>query len=295
MFFPSLDRLATIYLYHPLVKKLYPCKGVSIPILMYHGIAVNQGKKVYPYYETTTSPYIFEKHMRFLYENNYTVLNINEVIKAIKSPNHVLRSGRRSKLVAITFDDGFRDFYTDAFPILQKYGFTVTVFLPTDMINNQHTKFKEKEYLSWTEVQDLSSKGIIFGSHTVTHPKLILLQSTDIEYEVRYSKKTIEDKLGKSVESFSYPYAFPEENKEFRKYLRSILESSGYKNAVTTIIGTAKERDDRFFLKRIPINVYDDIPLFRAKIEGGYNWLHKPQYLYKLFSRLVKRSTMNHR
>jgi len=87
----------------------------------------------------------------------------------------------------------------------------------------------------------------------------------------------IEDKLGEHISSFSYPYAFPETYTSFTSYLRHTLNSVGYKNGVTTVVGGASLNDAPFFLKRILINSLDDISLFKAKVEGGYDWMRYVQ------------------
>jgi peptidoglycan/xylan/chitin deacetylase (PgdA/CDA1 family) len=138
-------------------------------------------------------------------------------------------------------------------------------------------------------VRELHDQGISFGSHTVTHPELTSLSNKDVEYEIRQSKKAIEDNLGKTIDTFSYPCKFPDANKAFVKDLREILQKHGYHHGVSTRIGATSKRDDRYFMKRIPINSGDDISLFKAKLEGGYNWLHKPQYLYKILKRKLQR------
>ena len=143
--------------------------------------------------------------------------------------------------------------------------------------------------MTWHEVRQLSREGIIFGSHTVTHPDLIRLRHKDLEYEVGQSKETIEDKLNKPVDTFSYPFRFPDENKTFIKNLRNLLQKHEYHHGVSTRIGTTSIKDDTYFMRRIPINSGDDIPLFRAKLQGGYNWLHNPQYLYKILRRKLQR------
>ena len=119
-------------------------------------------------------------------------------------------------------------------------------------------------------------------------PRIPILMYHSIESEVRRSKEKIEHEIGESIKSFSYPYAFPETDNAFTKYLRSIIEAGGYENGVTTSIGTATKEDDIFFLKRIPLNSFDDLPFFTAKLEGGYDWLCKLQYLVKLAKRSRK-------
>jgi peptidoglycan/xylan/chitin deacetylase (PgdA/CDA1 family) len=249
---------------------------------MYHSISEESENKVSPYYRINTSPDILAKHMRFLYENKYSVIALKDVKRCFESGEKI------NNKVVITFDDGFHDFYTKAFPILQKYGFTSTVFLPTGFIDNKKLKLKVKEHLHWNEVRELYKKGINFGSHTITHPQLKFLKKDEIEYEIRHSKEIIEDKLGEPIESFSYPYKFPEEDRGFIRYLGDLLQECDYKYGVSTRIGTTSKKDDIFFMKRIPVNSYDDILLFKAKLEGGYDWLYFPQFFFKSCKQSIK-------
>ena len=78
-----------------------------------------------------------------------------------------------ARAVVITFDDGFRDFYTAAFPVMQEHQFTATVFLPTAFIGEDRRSFKGAECLTWEEVRRLRRAGVQFGSHTVNHPRLV--------------------------------------------------------------------------------------------------------------------------
>ena len=279
-----LDRFLTIYLFSPFISRKERPGNKQIPILMYHSVS-DEKEKSHPYYHVNTSPAVFEAHMHYLHENNYRAINLPELEKSFATKDS-------SKYVVITFDDGFADFYTNAFPILQKYHFPATVFLPTDFIGNEKNKLTGKDHLSWEQISELSKSGISFGSHTVTHPQLSSLNNKDVEYEISQSKKIIEDKIGKAIDTFSYPYKFPEENKAFIKDLRKLLQKHGYRYGVSTRIGTTSKKDDIYFMKRIPINSADDISLFQAKLEGGYNWLHRPQYLYKILKRKMQRKNI---
>lgn len=277
--FSRIDRISTLYFFHPLGQMMRLHDEMRIPILMYHSISNDNENGVHPYYRINTSPDIFAKHMKFLYENNYLVITLTEAVKLLINPQPATR------YAVLTFDDGFRDFYTQAYPILQKYGFGATVFLPTGFIDDEGLKIKDKEHLGWREVRELHKDGITFGSHTVTHPKLNLLKKEDIVYEIRQSRETIEDKLGESIESFSCPYAFPGEDKRFTRFLKETLQECGYRYGVSTRIGTTTKDDDIFFLKRIPANSCDDVSFFRAKLEGAYDWLNRLQYLFKMLKR----------
>jgi peptidoglycan/xylan/chitin deacetylase (PgdA/CDA1 family) len=276
MSFLRFDRTATQYLVGPVRQYLIRTQGARIPILMYHRVSAATESGVHPYFRVNTSAAVLDAQLRFLKENEYSALTLDEAGRLLSVPQRHDR-----KYVVITFDDGYRDFYTDALPLLQKYGFTATVFLPTGYIDDRRQTFKQADCLTWSEVRESHACGIVFGAHTVTHPQLAHLPRHEVRAELLRSKAHIEDHLGLQVRSFSYPFQFPETNVKFISFLEKTLEHAGYSNGVSTIIGTATRQDSRFFLKRLPVNNDDDIFLFRAKLQGDYDWVHTPQYLFK--------------
>ena len=213
--------------------------------------------------------------MEFLYENGYSSIDLIDLPVAIERNNE----GRR--LVVITFDDGYKDFLFNAFPIMSKYGFTATVFLATGMMGSRSITFGRKEILDWSDVRELLKRGVTFGSHTVNHPILKKMELEAVEAEVRESKIEIESRLEGSVDAFSYPYAFPEGGKNFLIEYFGMLDRYGYRFGVTTVIGRVKKGDNPLALTRLPVNEYDDPALFKAKLEGAYDWVHAPQYFRK--------------
>lgn len=242
---------------------------------MYHSISEEDDTQNHPYYITNSCPQAFAEHMRFLHENSYQVVSLTEAVSR-------LEAGQISpKSVVLTFDDGYENFYTNAYPVLSHYGFRATVFLSTQYIGNDPRSFNNKRCLTWGQVRELHRAGVAFGSHTVTHPQLRSVGPRELAYEVRHSKETLENQLDCKVESFCYPYAFPEQDVRFKLMLRSHLKASGYKHGVCTILGVARKGDDTFFLKRLPVNSRDDSRFLRAKLEGGYDWLHRFQYAAK--------------
>lgn len=246
---------------------------------MYHSISDSGDSGRHPYYRTATGPRVFDEHLKFLHDRGYKTITLGDAVRRLHASE-----AAEERAVVITFDDGFQDFYSQAFPLLSKYNQSATVFLPTAYIDNGPRKFNSIECLTWGQVRELQKAGIQFGSHTVTHPQLRNLTMQDVRHEIQSSKKRIEDELGSSVAPFSYPYAFPETDGEFRRRLQDVLEECGYENGVSTVIGTANRAANIFFFKRLPVNGCDDRRLFEAKIEGGYDWLHPLQYASKLLS-----------
>lgn len=285
---PRLDRLATLYFGLPITKIVGPKSGTRVPILMYHSISENLFGKSHPYYHINTSANIFLQQMRCLRQAGYRSIDLCELMDGFENNVDL------TKTVVITFDDGYQDFLTDAMPVLKQCGFTATVFLATGRIQQTSMRLEGVDYLTWREVRELHEEGVRFGSHTVTHPDLRCLGPEQIEYELGYSKEVIEQKLGVAVNSFAYPFPFPEENTNFTRLLLDELENQGFENGVTTILGRASLHHNRFFLPRLPVNSWDDQSLFRAKLEGGYDWLHWPQWFNKFMhhnASLMQRSS----
>jgi len=272
---PRLDRLATLYGCYPMKRMFSRKEAERIPILMYHSVSENLFAKKHQYYQINTLPHIFAQQMKWLHEAGYQTMSLSQLRENMEIGTVP------PKTVVITFDDGYQDFVIDAFPALHRYGFTATVFLATGRIQDTPARIEGVDYLTWREVSELHAEGIEFGSHTVSHPDLRSLGPEEIDYEICFSKETIEDHLGIAVNSFSYPFAFPEEDRTFTRFLEDLLKNYGFTSGVSTVLGRAENNDSRFFLPRLPINSWDDYPLFRAKLGGGYDWLHWPQWLNK--------------
>ncbi len=267
-----LDRFLTLHLFRALMRP----DREKAAILMYHSIS-NGHENGQSYFRTITSPSVFSEQMRFLDESGCNVVDLMTLIHALKAGGDL-----PPRSVALTFDDGFRDFYTEAFPVLERYGFPATVFLVTGRID-MGEPLNGKSCLSWDQIRELDRAGITFGSHTVNHPTLSVLPQKELEFELTRSKERIESELGKSIDSFCYPFGFPEHDRPFLAKLLSILASNNYKCCLTTRIGTAAAGDDPFRLRRLPVNSMDDSRLLEAKMAGAYDWLQTCQTVYKRF------------
>ena len=147
------------------------------------------------------SPPVFREQMAMLAESGVPVV-----------PLHSVRDTPGA--VALTFDDGFRNFYEHAFPVLQRHGFPSTVFVVSGYCGGRNdwptqprnTGIPMIELMLWSEVAEVSRAGVEIGSHAVTHPRLGLLSPGDVEDELFASRAAIEDRIGSPVRSFAYPY-----------------------------------------------------------------------------------------
>lgn len=276
---------------------------------MYHSVSDEPEPGVPPYYRVNTSPAVFRQHMQFLADHGYRTISLSALVQSLSQASGLkpqvsslstLNSQPSTKLVALTFDDGFQNFYTEAFPVLQEFGFTATVFLATAFIGDTRRVFRPRgglrsqpstlnpqpstslDCLTWSEVRELARSGIHFGSHTVNHPKLLDLPWTEVRSEILNSKSEIEQRLEKPVTAFCYPYAFPQAQPEFVHTFRETLVHAGYVCCATTRIGRARSGDSAFALKRVPINDLDDTRLLNAKLAGNYDYMSLAQLVFQV-------------
>jgi peptidoglycan/xylan/chitin deacetylase (PgdA/CDA1 family) len=295
-----LDRFLTLWLFRPW-RALVPATGPRLPVLMYHSISDDPEPTFSPYYKVCTSPKRFAEQMQWLADDGYRGVTLSEGLAALRKEESDKEHGperktdsikdshsalQNQKRVAITFDDGFRDFHTAAAPILRKHGFTATMYLPTAFIGDERKSFKGRECLTWEEVRELQSGGMEFGSHTVNHPVLVKLDWPEIETELRDSKATLERRLGETTRAFAYPFAFPQANRPFCTRFLEVVQATAYESCVTTDIGTFKSGNNPLQVKRLPANSADDKALFRAKLAGAYSWIAGPQKAVKHFKSL---------
>jgi peptidoglycan/xylan/chitin deacetylase (PgdA/CDA1 family) len=145
--------------------------------------------------------------MQFLKESACNVVPLSEIVNDLRQDRPLA-----PRTVALVFDDGYENIYATAFPILQEYSFTATVFLITGYCGRHNDwpgnspGIERQPLLSWPEIKEMRRFGLDFGAHTVTHPDLTNLPRQQAEREIAESKAEIEAQLGNEIELFAYPY-----------------------------------------------------------------------------------------
>lgn len=179
---------------------------------------------------------------------------------------HYIENGRFPlSSICISFDDGWKDSYTNAFPILKKYGVTATMFLVTSCIGQVSDRAvgegeAPRDHLSESDIREMAAAGIEFGSHSVTHPHLNKLDADEIARELNESKNDVEDLLQQPCKVLSYPAGF------YSETVRSQAELAGYIAGFSTCYGRPDPLD-LFALNREEILRRDWLPFrFRRKI-----------------------------
>jgi peptidoglycan/xylan/chitin deacetylase (PgdA/CDA1 family) len=240
----------------------------AVPIAMYH--SVNPG--ALPGNMLAVLPTTFERQMRFLKSHHYNVLPLESLATLIKERKKI-----PSKTISITFDDGYKDNYIYAFPILKKYHLPATIFIITDEVGRA-------DRLSWDEIKAMQDSGIItFGSHTLGPEPLINIKSEqDLKKQVFDSKKILEEKLGRPISAFSYPEG------RFNNRIKQLVMTAGYKLAVATNPGRKFSSDDIFALKRLRISANSNsLFIFWIETSGYYNFIREHRHK-KIASRRPK-------
>ena len=202
----------------------------SAVISVYHHVSTSTPAS------TSLSPEAFRAHLRFLAENDFTVLPVTEIIGELN------RGGELpNKLVAITFDDGYESIYSTAFPLLQEFGFPFTVFISTGPIDRQ-----QKGYMTWEQLALLRDAGVIIGNHGTEH-KSMLEQSLDqARADIRNAQSRITTELGPQPHLFAYPYG------EYSNASKQLIAELGYIGFAQSS-GATGPTTDQTALPRFPL------------------------------------------
>jgi len=187
-------------------------KKYEVPILVYHSIGPVpkiKESKMQTHYRVTTEN--FEKQMQFLKDNGYQPITFKKLVNSFN--NYVMKLPEKS--VVITFDDGWKNQYDNARPILEKYNFSATFFITTGYVNY-------KAYMNWDDLKYLSNHNFEIASHTKSHQVSTKIHFDKLQSELAESKKILENKLGIKISTLAYP------NYAENEVVHQVVKTAGY-------------------------------------------------------------------
>ena len=236
---------------------------MALPILMYHQIVVDEPKDIH-----AVSIEAFESQIGWLHKQAYKSVTVEEqfIDHASVQPSSSLRR------IAITFDDGYLDAFTNALPILKKYDFKATFFLVANRVGcandwDDAPGLLGEPLMDWHHINEMADYGINFGAHSCTHPDLTAIPAQQAEEEIRESRRIIEEQLQRPIRAFSYPYS------QFNESIVKMVSENGYYFACTYTPGyVGGAGKQRFLMQRTGILATDTIEDFADKVQARLHW-----------------------
>lgn len=224
--------------------------SVAPSILMYHSVADHIDE---PFSVAVDD---FRKQIVWLNENGFEIVSLEALLQLLQGCDY---AGLHKKVV-ITFDDGYRDFVTNALPILQEYEATATVYLVTELLGGVSEWYQHGEteaLMTEEEVRYIKERGISLGSHTVTHANLARVNNEELQYQLRESHKVL-SRFGESFCTFSYPWG------QWTQLVVSAVKETGYECGLAVGEQTSISLKNRYLLPRIPMRRDMDIGSFQS-------------------------------
>ena len=201
----------------------------AVMVLNYHKIA-NEHKSL----SVTLDD--FEQHMKWLQEYGYTCITPGQLYDFVANGAEL-----PEKPVLITFDDGYKDNYTNAFPIMKKYGMKGTIFVVTGFLGVYDN------YLTWDQAKELLDAGFNIESHTYSHKSMTEASDEDISNELVKSRQTIKEKLGIDSDFMAYPTG------TYNLHIAELVKEAGYKGAFTIKYDNVSRDSNVYALERVPV------------------------------------------
>ncbi|MBI4175242.1 polysaccharide deacetylase family protein [Candidatus Berkelbacteria bacterium] len=201
----------------------------AVPILMYHYIRDLDDPNDTIGTNLSVAPETLRRHLAIIRQAGYTAVSLDE----LTNPNPSV-----TKPIVLTFDDGYADAYTQAFPLLLEFGMTGTFYVVSDFLNRDG-------YLTDDQVRTMAASGMAIGAHTAHHRDLTKLDAAHLTDELVASKAALEDLLARPVEDFCYPSG------RLNEAVTAAVKQAGYRTATTTEMGVAQQGMDDFRLPRV--------------------------------------------
>lgn len=227
-----------------------------IPILMYHSVAETSPPALQTW---TCAPAMFAAQMAWLHGQGYTALTVTQFVTLRQNPANL-----PTKLVILTFDDGYANFLTTALPIMAQYGLASTLYVTTAFVACQRHLFgTQPTPLTWAQVREVQQSGLVeIGAHTHDHSPLDRLSAKDAQNEIVMPKHHLEQQLGQPVHSFCYPFGFN------NSVVRALVRDAGYSSACAIYYRMSSPHDNALALSRFLIADTTDLSEFAQLMTG---------------------------
>lgn len=230
----------------------------QLPILLYHRV-VNKTCAI-GQHKTYVWEDAFRKQMRWLKDNGYSTITFSDLDTMPADTN-------LQKKIIITFDDGYVDNYTIAFPILKEFGLKAMIYLVTDCTRNEWNLLEGEpvlDMMSREQILEMQHYGIEFGGHTRHHKDMKRSAIEIQEEEIAGCFNYLEKLTGRKPVSFAYPYG------AYSDDTLKVMKLSGFKYGITTIFGPNVWTEDLYRIRRIEVRPRDGLFAFRRKASGRY-------------------------
>jgi peptidoglycan/xylan/chitin deacetylase (PgdA/CDA1 family) len=223
------------------------------------GLSAGRIRAILRYHSVGDQPWAVP--LKALQEQMAYLKSNSQVVLLRDFERHADSSGSRA-LVAVTFDDGALDNYTEALPVLERLDLKATFFVITNCIGGQHNgTFYQTPVMNRAQVRELALLGHEIGAHTVNHPDLTGLDREHVLSEMCDCKRHLEDLTQASVASFAYPFG------SFNHAIRSCAQEAGFQFATTSCEALVPEKDvDWWALPRVGVDSSMSIAQFRGKV-----------------------------
>lgn len=223
-------------------------QSVRLPILMYHYIRINPDPRDQLGFNLSVTPDDFTRQMDWLAQNGYNPVDFDDFRDYLAG-----RESLPARPVILTFDDGYRDMYTTAFPILRAHRFKAVAYIVAGFINAPNN-------VTADQVLEMDGNGVQIGAHTVSHADLTRQSPADLHHEVFDSKTMLEGLLGHPVLDFCYPSG------RFNEAVEQTVEAAGFETATTTQPGIQHSEGDRFTWTRVRVSGGESLDRFSADL-----------------------------
>jgi peptidoglycan/xylan/chitin deacetylase (PgdA/CDA1 family) len=250
----------------------HPGNWAGIRVFGYHRVSEEPG-------DLSVHPEAFALQMEEIAATGVEVVPLERALD-------LLEAGEPGRHICITFDDGYRDVLENGVPVLERFGFPATIYVPTAIIDGDATFYWYDDpppALTWDELGRLAAGGLVdIQAHSVTHPWLPSLDDETARREIAGSKTELEAKLGRPVTSFCFPAGL------FGRREVGLVRAAGYRAALTTDAGVNRRAGSPALLRRTLV-FWDDSPrVFSAKLHG---LLDHPSLAYRRVQRQRRSQT----